>query len=124
MIISLAGSGNNAGSGNTAASFKGTWKLDMDEMAKVDPKFKEMPPAFRDSLKMEVTIDDKNINMKMSMMGEEKSESQAYTLKKSEGNKYTLEVTTKEGKKEEGILEVTGDRLTMEKDGDKIVLKR
>ena len=108
----------------TNAAFKGTWKLDMDEIAKVDPEFKEMPPALRDAIKMEVTIDDKNINMKTPMMGEETFESQAYTLKNSEGNKYILEVTTEDGEKEDVILEVMGERLTMENDEEKLVLKR
>ena len=105
------------GGGDPAKAMQGKWSFDtaaaekkIDADAKMKDEEKKMAKGFlamMAAMTMEITAD--TIKMGDSSM--------TYKITKTEGNKLTIETTDKDGTKKSGIMEVSGDTLTMIEDG-------
>ncbi len=113
LLFSLFG----CGKADPAAAMVGKWRFDIDALKETED-YKKAPDAEKlmmegmmGGMKIEITKD--TVNMTMSMLGQEQTDTSKYTVKGSEGNLVTVEIETAEGEKNTATAKVDGDKLVL-----------
>ena len=132
LALSLVGGGLGCGgSGGEANPLIGKWALDVDSL-KEHPDFKareaaeqQMMLGMMSSMTMEVEFTETEVNSRVVMMGQESTDKGTYTIKKIEGDRYSMTSTEEDGTEETVEITVTADKVTLKDDEiGTLVLKR
>lgn len=101
-------------------NIEGTWKPDREALVSTedykkasDEEKKQMEAALDG---MTVEIGPKTMKMSLKVFGNEVSQEASYTIKKTEGNKVTVETKDEKDKVETVVLTVDGDTMTLPAD--------
>ena len=111
----------------------GTWTVDIDATMAEDPKMKEMPEEQKEQAKKAAEAFLSNMSFEFTKDGQaiakmgDKEQKGAFTIKKTEGDTLTLDMTSGEGENvrtQEMTVTVKGDQLHMAQGEQKFVLKK
>ncbi|MDH3591906.1 MAG: hypothetical protein OER88_08515 [Planctomycetota bacterium] len=107
--------------GTKANPLVGIWKLDVAASKEgLAPKVAER----LSKMKFELTFTETEIKYMMDVMGNTNSDTATYAIAKRDGNRFTVETTDRNGRKDSQTLTVDGDVLKMAKTGMSLILRR
>jgi hypothetical protein len=121
------------GGGSKAPAFVGDWTVDVDSMMaqmpnadKMDDAMKEQARAMLGKMSISVSFkEDGTASFNSEMMGKKDSEAGKWELVKTEKNTYSVKMVSGDNKKEETFdIVVDGNKMTMDKDGEKLHLMK